>query len=155
MKLKLAAVTLGVGLPAIALSQIIWPNPPGIELPPQPLFGLYIALSVVEGLLFGLGVAFLAFGLPLVRRARISPRLTWATYLSIAWLLVNWWPHDNFHRANGYDIAGLIRIEYGFHATLYLAGMVTAWYFITVLRGDGSAVARAALERPAAARNSI
>ncbi|HEX2648290.1 MAG TPA: hypothetical protein VHO95_13765 [Candidatus Dormibacteraeota bacterium] len=139
MRLKIAAVTLGIGLPAAALSQTIWPNPPGIAMPPEPILGFYIALSVAEALLFGLGIAFLAFGLPLVRRARVSPGLNWATYLSIAWLLVNWWPHDNFHRANGFDLAGLVRIEYGFHATLYLAGLVVAWFFISMLRREAPA----------------
>lgn len=138
MKLKVIAVTLAAALPAAALSQVIWPNPPGIAMPPQPVLGFYIALSVAEALLFGLGVAFLAFGLPLVRRARLSRRLTWATFLSVAWFLINWWPHDNFHRANGFDLAGLVRIEYGFHATLYLAGIVVAWFFIAVLRREGS-----------------
>jgi hypothetical protein len=133
MKLKIAAVTIAVGLPAAALSQVIWPNQAGIVMPPEPLLGLYVALSVFEALLFGLGVAFLTFGLPLVRRVRVSPGLTWATYLSVAWLLVNWWPHDNFHRANGFDLAGLVRIEYGFHGTLYLAGLVVAWFFVSML----------------------
>ena len=145
MNLKVVAVTLAVGLPAAALSQVIWPNPPGVVMPPQPVLGLYIALSVGEALLFGLGVAFLAFGLRLVRGARLSPRLTWATYLSVAWFLINWWPHDNFHRANGFDLTGLIRIEYGFHATLYLAGIVVAWFFIAVLRRERSAVVTAVI----------
>jgi hypothetical protein len=139
MKVKVAAVTIAVGLPAAALSQVLWPNPPGLVMPPQPWLGLYIALSAAEALLFGLGVAFLVFGLPLVRRARVSPGLTWAAYLSVAWLLINWWPHDNFHRANGFDLAGLVRIEYGFHGTLYLAGMVVAWFFISMLRREDAA----------------
>ena len=55
---------------------------------------------------------------------------------------MNWWPHDNFHRANGFNLPGLIRIEYGFHVTLYLAGIVVAWFFISVLRGLGEPVSQ-------------
>jgi hypothetical protein len=65
----------------------------------------------------------------LLRRARQPGWLTWAAFLSIAWFLVNWWPHDNLHRVNGQDFGGLPRIEYAFHLTLEIAGALLALYF--------------------------
>ena len=49
------------------------------------------------------------------------------TYLSIGWLLVNWWPHDNLQRVVGNDFPRLIWIEYGFHMTLIPAGACAAY----------------------------
>ena len=60
-------------------------------------------------LVFGLGISFTAFGLPLVRRAAGSLGLTpWPAFLAISWSLVSWWPHDSLHLANGMDLGGLL-----------------------------------------------
>jgi len=94
-------------------------------------------LNVAESLAFGLGVAFLIFGYPLVRA--ISPAselLTRLAHVSIAWLLLNWWPHDSLHIANGHNIPGLIAIEYGFHITLMLAGVFLMLFFASLLQGQ-------------------
>ena len=48
-----------------------------------------------------MGVAFLVFGGRLLARAGQPATLTYATYIAIAWALVSWWPHDNFHRSIG------------------------------------------------------
>ncbi len=47
-------------------------------------------------------------------------------YLSIGWLLISWWPHGHQHQHNGDDMQGLLYKEYGFHATLMLAGLIVA-----------------------------
>jgi hypothetical protein len=96
----------------------------------------------MTSLTFGLGVSFLLFGLPLVRRfaAGSEPR-AWAMYLAIGWLLVSWWPHDNLHIHVGEDMQGLLYLEYGFHVTLQIAGLIVAYGFLTFLReGPGKAV---------------
>lgn len=70
---------------------------------------LVVAAEVVT---FGLGVSFLIFGYPLVQSTLpASKGLTFAVYLSIGWLLANWWPHDSLHIANGLKLNGLIAIE--------------------------------------------
>ena len=58
-------------------------------------------------------------------------------------------PHDNMHIHNGTDMQGLLYIEYGFHVTLMVAGLVLAYSLLTLLRpGDagvqsgGAATAR-------------
>ena len=71
---------------------------------------------MVTCLTFGLGVAFLLFGLPVVLRVSADWKLrAWLAYLSIGWLLVSWWPHGHLHQHNGHDVQGLLYIEYGFH----------------------------------------
>ena len=42
----------------------------------------------------------------------------------------NWWMHDNLHVHTGLNIPGLLAIEYGFHVTLGVAGLVLAYLFV-------------------------
>ncbi|MDQ2943935.1 MAG: hypothetical protein M3R21_09755, partial [Candidatus Dormibacteraeota bacterium] len=59
--------------------------------------------------------------------------LSQASFVSIWWLLVNWWPHSNFHRvANGW--ANVVVIDYVFHTTVIIAACVLAVFFISVMR---------------------
>jgi hypothetical protein len=60
--------------------------------------------------------------------------LTRAAHFSIAWLLFSWCPHDSLHIHNGMDLSGLLAIEYGFHVSLMIAGMILAYFFLTLLR---------------------
>ena len=62
-----------------------------------------------------------------------APVIIWA-FLSIAWLLFSWWPHDSLHVANGINLSGLLVIEYVFHVTLMVAGAILAYFFFALLR---------------------
>jgi len=64
-------------------------------------------------------------------------------YLSISWLLVSWWPHDNLHQYVGEDTQGLIFLLYGFHMTLMLSGLILALVFLSVIRQRSVELARA------------
>jgi len=99
---------------------------------------LFIILGAIQSLVFGLGVAFLIFGFPLVNAIRPANRgLGLVTYLAIAWSLVSWWPHSNFHQTLSADnIGGLLSIEYGFHATLIIGGLVVAYFFLSKMRQE-------------------
>jgi hypothetical protein len=134
--LKILIVTVLVALPTIPIGQVLWPSgdvTPGDGGMPAYLPFL-ILMSVFEGLAFGLGIAFLLFGLPLVRRVSAwSPPMTWAVFLSIAWFLVSWWPHDGFHRSTT-SMWGLVFIEYGFHVTLMAAAAILALAFVRLTR---------------------
>ncbi|HET8568956.1 MAG TPA: hypothetical protein VFM93_08230 [Candidatus Limnocylindria bacterium] len=134
-RIAVPLITLAVGIPAFLLSQVIWPPAPGHPTPSGAQLPLFILLFVAEALLFGLGVAFIAFGSPLVRQAAgrigMDPR---PVYVAIAWQLVSWWPHDNFHMATGMDLNGLLMIEYAFHVTLMLSALVVARFFFAILR---------------------
>jgi hypothetical protein len=50
-----------------------------------------------------------------------SSGLTTAVYVAVAWLLINWWPHDNLNRVTSGDWNRLAMVEYGFHLPLMLA----------------------------------
>lgn len=93
-------------------------------------------LNIAEVLAFGLGMTSLLFGYPLGRSfARLSAGLARGTHLSIAWQLINWWPHDSLHLHAGLNLGRLIVIEYLFHITLMIAGVVLAYFFLTLFRG--------------------
>ena len=116
------------------------PAPGGPE-PTAGQFPFFLFLAVFEALTFGLGISFLLFGfVPLRRALGGSSWRTWAAYLAIGWFLVSWWPHDNMHIHNGDDLQGLLYIEYGFHVTLMVAGLVLAYSLLTLLRAGDAGV---------------
>jgi hypothetical protein len=53
--------------------------------------------------------------------------------------MANWWPHDSLHLHNGLALNGLLGIEYGFHVTLMLAGVILAYFFLTLQRRSATA----------------
>ena len=127
-------------VPAMALGKVIWPPAPGGPEPSAGQFPFFILLAVFEALTFGLGISFLLFGFAPLQRAVGATWRAWAIYLSVGWFLVSWWPHDNLHIHNGEDLQGLLYIEYGFHVTLMLAGIVLAYSLLTMLKpGDAGA----------------
>lgn len=123
-----AIVTVGVAVPAMVLGPVLfpmsadWPAIKGTHLL------LMAGIAAVEALALGLAVAFLLLGWPRLRElAGPSRSRTIAAHLATAWLVGNWWLHDNLHAANGTNLNGLIAIEYGFHATLIVAGGIVGW----------------------------
>ncbi len=64
--------------------------------------------------------------------------MTWAMFISIAWFLISWWPHDKLHAFNK-TLEGLLFIEYGFHLTLLIGGCILAYCFIRLLVPVGEA----------------
>ena len=140
---KVMIVTLLVAVPAFLLAPngplgVFWdphpdtPNPTGVQVP------LYILLGLINAVVLGLGISFLLFGYPLVSNVGgASRRLTRAAHLAIGWVLVSWWLHDNLHMVIGMEPGGLLGIEYGFHVTLMIAGLILAAFFIEALRGQG------------------
>jgi hypothetical protein len=156
--LKFLIVTVLVAIPAIPLGQMLWPVPVAesgdmnMAMPAATYqIVLFIVFSIIEALGLGLGVAFLIFGLPLARRlAGNSGWLAWAVYLSIAWSLVSWWPHDGFHRS-GISVDGLLALEYGFHVTLMAGSAVLVYAFIrtaTRLAGADQPESRVSVAEP-------
>ena len=119
----------------MVLGQLIWPPDPANPTPSSGQLPFFILLSVFEAAAFGLGISLLLFGFrPLLRLARGSRLRAWAMYLSVGWFLVSWWPHDNLHLHNGFDLQGLLYIEYGFHVTLIVAALVLAFSLLTMLK---------------------
>ena len=127
-------VTLVCLIATFLLTPVLWPFAEGGPQPTAAQMAMLMILGVLDSLTFGLGIAFLLYGMPLVRRLG-QGRLAWATYLSIVWSLVSWWPHSNLHRVNGADnLAGLLMIDYGFHVTLMLASLIVLRFFWVAAR---------------------
>ena len=131
--LRWAAVILGVTAAAVPLSFLLWRTPPGAATPPAGILPALLPIAVViPALSFGVGVAFVFFGRKLIRTSQPSA-LSRAAFVSIAWLLTNWWPHSNFHRvSNGWN--SLLVVDYFFHTTVIVATCVVAAFFLTVIR---------------------
>jgi hypothetical protein len=146
--LKAALITLATGVPAFFLTPVLFPLNPNIPPPDARFIPYFIAIGIVESLFFGLGVAFLALGLPLMRRvARVSGVSPWPSYLAIGYLTASWWPHLGMHAVAGMDADKLLLVDYGFHLPYILSAGVVAYFFVATLR----AAADNAQPRPAAA----
>lgn len=101
---------------------------------------LFYLLTIAEVASFGLGVAFLLFGYPLVQRVLpdTSRSLAVWSYLAIAWSLINWWPHDSIILHVGLsNPAALLWSEYLFHVTMMIAGIILMAFFFAVARQRG------------------
>jgi len=134
--LPVVVLTLIIAVPAFLVNPIIWAPAPGGPAPTAAQIPYLIALDVMQAVFLGLGVAFLIFGLPIMRS--ISPdskTRAWAMYLSIAYLMISWWPHIGMHVSNSPDdLQGLIYIDYFFHVPLMIAGAVLAYCFFSLVR---------------------
>jgi hypothetical protein len=134
-RLKVLLITLATAVPAFVLGPIIWPPDPHGAVPSGHQLPLFMALAALDALTFGLGVAFISYGLPLVRRITAGSRAhTWMTFIATAWVLISWWPHDNMHKHNGMDLDGLLIIDYLFHVSMMVAGVVLAYIPVRALQ---------------------
>ncbi|WP_186768203.1 AMP-binding protein [Streptomyces qinzhouensis] len=122
------AMGLGLLLP-IVLTEALWPGSTDLTGVPQPWAGLFVGLYVAEFLAFAAGAGFLVAGRALMPRRAASPGLTTATHLAIVYLLVAWWPQDNFYRlAAKNDWERQAALVYAFNIPLMIAaGVVAVW----------------------------
>jgi hypothetical protein len=128
-----AAVSVPIGL-------AIWP--PAAGRPPAQLLPVITAVGFFEGAAFALGVVFLVFGGRLLGAAGRWTGLTTAAYVSIAWLLMSWWPHDGLHRSGfGRSFAGVAAIDLAFHTTLIIGTAAVTAFFIRAIRSSAPASA--------------
>ena len=140
--LKVTIVTVVAGVVTFLASPngplgTFWAPTPDLQAPTGFQVPLFMLLGAAESLVFGLGLSFLIFGYPWVQAVTPASKVrTIAAYLSIAWLLMNWWPHDSLHIHNGLALNGLLAIEYGFHFTLMIAGLIMAEFFLAALRHE-------------------
>lgn len=137
---KVAALSLIIAIPAMLLGRVIWPPATGGPESTSAQLPFFIFESFFEALSLGLGVAFLVFGLPVVRQVESTWRLrAWLMYLSTGWLMVSWWSHGNLHISNSDNLQRLLYIEYGYHVTLVIAGAIIAYCFLSLMRERGGA----------------
>lgn len=111
----------------------IWP--PSGDIQPTPgQIPYFIVLDIIDALSFGIGAIFLFKAWHVFRDSNALPRRqAFVTFLALTWLIISWWPHDNFHIANGMNAQGLLYIEYGFHVTLIAAALIVAYSLLTIL----------------------
>src|SRR5439155_1729970 len=117
-----------------------WAPDPTVPLATGVQIPLFMFLGLTEAVGLGLAVSLLLYGSAVLRDAPVSPGLARATQWSIAWFLGNWWAHDSLHLHNGLNLRGLLGIEYGFHVTLLIAGLVIAQFFIKAAQAQAAAV---------------
>jgi hypothetical protein len=145
---KVLIVTILVAVPAFLLGPVLFPPADMGVTPTAGQLPFFLFLAVGDALLLGLGVSFLLFGFPVMRKVSPDSRLrAWVMYLSIGYLMVSWWPHLNLHAHNGTNLQGLLYIDYGFHLPLEIAGVALALSFISLV------ASRADEERAMSARD--
>ena len=127
--IKVLLITIIIGIPAFILGPKLWTPSPDIK-PTSAQLPFFIFLSAIEAALFGLGISFIFFGWPLVKKISKSKNLSVAAFVSLSWLLVSWWPHDNSHIHNGMNAQGLLYIDYVFHVTIIIASLILTYYFV-------------------------
>ncbi|NUT53031.1 MAG: hypothetical protein HOV94_37940 [Saccharothrix sp.] len=110
---------------AFLITDVLWPGSTDLSAVPQPYAALFTGLYVAECLSFGTGIGFLLVGRGRLAGLGRPPWLTTSAHLSIVWLLVAWWPQDNFYRlAAKTDWGRQAALVYGFNITLMLAAAV-------------------------------
>ena len=131
--IKFLLITVIFGIISFLLTPALWTKAMGVN-PTQGQLPFFIALSVIESVVFGIGISFIVLSWPFLKRFnQLSRKLTFATYLAISWLLVSWWPHDNFHMQNGLYLQGLLYIDYVFHVTIIIASLIVAYFFYSLI----------------------
>jgi len=132
---KAAIITVPVAVVAFLLSPILFPPADtGVE-PTAAQIPFFVFLGVGDAVLLGLGVSFLVFGYPLLRKVSPDSKVrAWAMYISIGYLMVSWWPHLGMHASNGMDLHGLLVIDFLFHLPLEIAGAVLAYCAYSLFR---------------------
>jgi hypothetical protein len=91
-------------------------------------------LVLFDGLAFAIGVAFFVKGLPKLRN--VKPELqsrVFILFVALTWNLVNWLIHNRLHLAFGFDMSGLLILEYGFHVTMQISGLFAAYAIYTMI----------------------
>ena len=89
-KVKVAAITLAVAVPAFLLSPVIFPPAEEGPVPTPSQMAYLLFLGASDAVLLGLGISFLVFGYPMLRRVSPDSRArAWAMYLSIGYLMVS------------------------------------------------------------------
>jgi hypothetical protein len=127
--MKATIVTLMVAVPAFVLGPVLFPPADVGSEPSAAQIPFFMFLGAADAILLGLGVSFLVFGLPVLRKVSPDSRLrAWAMYLAIGYLMVSWWPHLNLHISTPIDNwQMLLYIDFLFHLPLEIAGVVLAY----------------------------
>src|SRR5262249_52161106 len=120
-------VTIVIGVAAFITGPMIWPMGHEVPAPPPQLLPAYITISALEAFAFGFAVAFAIFGWPAIRDLRFgAPWHNRLLFVTLIWLMGNWWMHDNLHMHIALDMNRLVYIEYFFHGSMLACGVTLA-----------------------------
>jgi len=129
---KFWVITLIVALPLFFVARHIWPFHDGVSDEVKNFFSVVTAL---ESLFSGVGVAFVFVVISKYKDKIKSWHLfDWLVFISIAWILISGYPHDNSHIAQEAHAADLIGIEIFFHGTLALSALFVMHEFVRKLK---------------------
>ncbi|MEV8533582.1 AMP-binding protein [Streptomyces sp. NPDC051211] len=114
---------------AFFLTDAIWPGSTELAGVPGPWAALFFVLHLFECLAFAAGVVFLFAGRDRMLRTGRPRALATAAHLAVVYLLVAWWPQDNFYRlAAKTDWPRQAALVYTFNIPLMLAAAIVALY---------------------------
>ncbi|QFU91098.1 AMP-binding protein [Amycolatopsis sp. YIM 10] len=119
------AIAIALTLASYLLTDVFWPGSRNTERVPQPWAAFFHVLYAAESASFGLGAAYLFRGYRWIASLERGLPLTVAAHLSLAWLLLAWWPQDNFYRLSSpQDWPRQTVLVFTFNITLMVAGAV-------------------------------
>jgi acyl-CoA synthetase (AMP-forming)/AMP-acid ligase II len=123
---------------AVGWTHTLWRSSTDLTAVPGKWHPAFVVLYLFEDVSFGLGVAFLFLGRPMLRRLDRPRGLTTAAHLSIVWLLAAWWPQDNSYRTTDpTDWPAQTALVYGFNITLMIAAALVVAFLATSRRTSG------------------
>ncbi|MFJ8015601.1 class I adenylate-forming enzyme family protein [Streptomyces sp. NPDC096339] len=118
-----------LGFVALLLTNVLWPGSTDLTGVPFPWAPLFFVLYLCEVLAFGAGVLFLINGHRRMKHRGLGPRRTRAAHLAVCYLLLAWWPQDNFYRlAAKHDWPQQALLVYTFNIPLMVAGLIVALF---------------------------
>jgi len=134
-KSRIGAIVLPIAVVAYLVEPLLFRPPPGPQ-PSETQVLLLLLLRAFDSLLLGIGIAFVVYGWPLVRRVAPASRFrAMVMFAAVAWVTISWYPHIGLHgSAFGATVSGLLIIDYIFHIPLYLVGLALIWGVFGYLR---------------------
>jgi hypothetical protein len=102
-----------------------WPPAPGSPTPMGAQIFFYILLNIFEAASFAAALILIVTAWPKKAVKPLSLTETRLGFVSLMWMLGNWWIHDSLHVHIGLHLSGLLIVEYAFHVTtMFITGYV-------------------------------
>jgi hypothetical protein len=127
--------TLLVTLACWGLTDVLWPTSTDLSQVPVPWVSSFRVLYFFETLSFGLGVSYLRFGFAALAVLHRSKSFALLAHLSMAWLMLAWWPEDNMYRlSSATDWARQSQLVWTFNISSMLAAAIVAAFAMAAYR---------------------
>jgi len=131
-KTKFWTIVFVIAIPLFLMARSIWPFHYGTPNDVQSFFNI---VTLIESIFSGIGVAFLITVLSDYKvKVRTWGLFDWFVFISVVWILISGYPHDNSHIASEAHAINLIKIEIFFHGSLALAALAVMHDFMRKLK---------------------